>query len=576
MNAGKVKTFKHLGLHDTLYRNKTLGRKLLEKISNDWSALGTKTRSPYGNSFFGQSLFHIQLLKNAYGIKKRSFLKQLTFKSKDRRGVKSTNLLNLLENKLDYFLFNSGYVKTLTRAKELIETGNIKVNDELVRNSGYILNPTDKIALRSHNPSVSGETKYNVVAGFSMTTRWAFYKELFEDTMLLNSAKVLPKHAYSNNTFISEVEVMCSEKNSLKESLEQGLNVLALKDSLTIELTENLVSSKKKHFGVFLGNVSISKKYLNNTSFFLKKEKSVLENKNTRMQKYLAEIYIPGMNTESLERYITMSLVFNDLALLKPVWEDCIDQNTSDLATELVFANEVLSRDSLLESGEYSSQHFLNDSEDTTHADSEEPALEDGEFLIPQDEELDLTDELEEIRENADYYSQLEIDVVENRAPYMDSYVSTRNLYCQYIQAIFLPENSVKTENSNSICGECNCNMEDHVVAEGSISIDNDQSFSNLSSSELFLITDYYANLLFSENKSILEDTLLAADSMVQSVMLRDKKEGATFNLFPRSPEVTGENFYLDPELWELRSRSSEDFSESKTDSAEHVIKATR
>ena len=88
MNAGKVKTFKHLGLYDSLYRNKLPGRKFLEKISNDWANLGTKTRSPYGNSFFGQSLFHVQLLKNVYGIRKRSFLKQLTFKSKEKRGNK--------------------------------------------------------------------------------------------------------------------------------------------------------------------------------------------------------------------------------------------------------------------------------------------------------------------------------------------------------------------------------------------------------------------------------------------------------------------------------------------------------
>jgi hypothetical protein len=63
---------------------------------------------------------------------------------------------------------------------------------------------------------------------------------------------------------------------------------------------------------------------------------------------------------------------------------------------------------------------------------------------------------------------------------------------------------------------------------------------------------------------------------MAQSVVLRDKKEGARFNLVARSPEVTGESFYLDPELWELRSRISEEFSESKINSSEYVIKATR
>tara|TARA_B110001454_G_C12707632_1_gene429275 strand:- start:1775 stop:2119 length:345 start_codon:yes stop_codon:yes gene_type:complete len=111
---------------------------------------------------------------------------------------------------------------------------------------------------------------------------------------------------------------------------------------------------------------------------------------------------------------------------------------------------------------------------------------------------------------------------------------------------------------------------------EGSIETKNIRSDEPLTSLEIFSISEYYTNLLCLENIEILEDSLLSASSMSQSVILRDKKEGVQFSLISRSPEVSGEGFYLDPELWELRSRVLDEFSESKINSAEHVIKATR
>lgn len=582
MNAGKVKTFRHLGLHDTLYRNKALGRKFLEKVSNEWSTLGTKSRSPYGNSFFGQSLYHIQLLKNAYGIKKRSFLKQLIFKSKNRRGTKSRNLLNLLENKLDYFLFNSGYVKTLTRAKELLESGQIKVNGELVRTGGYILKSTDKIALRRDDPKLVGETKYNVVSGFSMTTQWSFYKELLEDTMLIDTTrrKFSSFSLEKNISGAAAPEYLNHSNCFLKNLVSRNLGTLGLTKTELFEFSKDLSVEKKQHVGIYIDGSRISKKYLNQTSSFLKSERGTLENKNTRMQKYLSENYLAAMSSEGMERYVTASLLFNDLSLLNPVWEDCVDQTTSDVATEIQVHSAPQGTALVDTEGLYTNPHFSNSVNSTEMLVTEEPeeSSSELEFTIPHDEELDLTEELEEIREGADYYSQLEIDVVESRAPYMESYNNVRNLYCQSIQSIFLDSRQVLEgdQNYNSICKNCSCDMENHVITDGSILTEETPEFGSLSASELATISEYYANLVFSENAELLENALLSLDSMAQSVVLRDKKEGARFNLVARSPEVTGESFYLDPELWELRSRISEEFSESKINSSEYVIKATR
>lgn len=548
MNAGKVKTFKHLGLYDSLYRNKLPGRKFLEKISNDWANLGTKTRSPYGNSFFGQSLFHVQLLKNVYGIRKRSFLKQLTFKSKEKRGNKSANLLNLLENKLDYFLFNSGYVKSLTRAKELIENGNVEVNKELVRNSGFILKPTDRVSLRGQNPLISGETMYNVVSGLSITTQWSLYQELIEDTILFNSVcgqQNLWRQPNKGN-LLELHNPKLFNKNTVEHDFSKSLSILTSTVD-TLRIKRNAVSNNRAYTTVSLENNLVSNKYLGKASNFLKSMRAVSENKDVQMKRYVASSCISSLTCGGLERYVTMGLLFNNLSTLKPIWEDCLDQVTADLSVDLNLALGILEQTDSNTASNYtlsfSENSLLLDTRDDTESDTSDET-----FTTPQLEEFELTGELENIREGADYYSQLEIDVVESRAPYMDAYSSISDIYRNHVEPVL----SKKQEGDL----EVEANLVEYP--------------------ETLLISDYYADLVFLENEDRFTDCLLSAEYMSLGVILRDKKEGPQFNLVSRSPEVTGEGFYLDPELWELRSRLGEEFSESKIDSAEHVIKTIR
>lgn len=548
MNAGKVKTFKHLGLYDSLYRNKLPGRKFLEKISNDWANLGTKTRSPYGNSFFGQSLFHVQLLKNVYGIRKRSFLKQLTFKSKEKRGNKSANLLNLLENKLDYFLFNSGYVKSLTRAKELIENGNVQVNRELVRNSGFILKPTDRVSLRGQNPLISGETMYNVVSGLSMTTQWSLYQELIEDTILFNSVRG-QQNLCKQSTRDDLLELhnpRLFNKNTVERDFSRSFSILTSTVD-TLRIKEKAVSSNRMYTTVSLENNLVSNKYLVKASNFLKSTRAVSENKDVQMKRYVASSCITSLTCGGLERYITMSLLFNNLSTLKPIWEDCLDQVTADLSVDLNLNLEILEQTDSNTTLDYTLSFSENSPSLGTH-DEAESNTSDENFTTPQLEEFELTSELENIREGADYYSQLEIDVVESRAPYMDAYSSVNDIYRNHIEPVLSKKQEEDLE------------VETNLVEYP----------------ETLLISDYYTDLVFLENEDRFTDCLLSAEYMSLGVILRDKKEGPQFNLVSRSPEVTGEGFYLDPELWELRSRLGEEFSESKIDSAEHVIKTIR
>lgn len=557
MKAGKVKTFKHLGLYDSLYRNKLPGRKFLEKISNEWSSFGTRNRSPYGNSFFGQSLFHVQLLKNVYGIRKRSFLKQLAFKSKEKRGDKSTNLLNLLENKLDYFLFNAGYVKSLVRAKELIETGNVEVNKDLVRNSTFILKPTDKVSLRGHNPLISGETRYNVASGLSMPTQWSLYLELLEDTLLFSSVHKLqnvPSRASLSET-TTEFSLSTVNTDNTSDFLA-GLATSVPNNNNVIKIKSKHVFEKKRHVFISLENNFSSKRYLSTISYLLKTRRDLFENQDVQMKKYIANSIITSLSCGGLERYVTMSLLFSDLSLLKPVWGDCLDQVTSDLATDLrlnldsSFVKTDFSEADQYVSGFYENNSFSEEGE-LPSATFDDDLQED--FSGPQSEEFELTEELEGIRENADYYSQLEIDVVEGRSPYMSSYLSVKNIHENYIQKVALEKESNPYAEKLGFPGE------------GLVEY-----------SETLLASDYYTDLIFLENEDSFVDCLLSSDYMSMAVILRDKKEGSQFNLLSRSPEVTGEGFYLDPELWELRSRLCEGFSESKIDSAEHVIKTTR
>lgn len=593
MNTKKVKQFKHFGLYDTLYRDKRLGRRLLEKALGDWSNLGTRTRSPYGSSFFGQSLFHTQLIKIAYGIKKRSFLTHLALISKNKRGTRSTNLLNSLENKLDYFLVSSGYAKTLQRAKELIETGNIKVNGELVKSSNVILNSKDRVTLVDTNPVASGETMCNVVSGFSLPTTWSLYLELLEDIMLLNSVtECYKKTPIFFSTFplntISSYNTDCTYSNSTTLSKKSVLSSVDLVLSADPTLQLNNPVGTKNHMSIWLDTTKPSLKYKDVLVDFQSATSMLLEDVSVGMRRFIAGSCLSTGSFTGLERTVLLSLLSSHLSSQRALWDDFADQVTSDLTVPVIISD--VSPTVLAEDQTYVTTEDLNALSLSTDASEKNMSAEElvdseesnaglaDEYTYPQEDELALGDELDDIKENADYYSQLEIDLVENRNPYVSSYKKTRSLYCNYVQAPLFSgvEEDSDKETPDLRCENCTCELEEFTKTLEIFSATKTSVDKSYSKEELICLGDYYAQLLNLEFSDVLLETFNNSICMSESTLLRDKKEGVQFSVFARSPELTGDNFYLDPELWELRSKEQGSFSESKTTAAEHVIKTLR
>lgn len=99
------------------------------------------------DSDYGLQLREKQKVKRTYGVLERQFRRYFA-EAERRRGNTGTNLLTLLESRLDNVVYRMGFGSTRAEARQLVSHIAITVNDQPVNIPSYMVKPGDVIAVR--------------------------------------------------------------------------------------------------------------------------------------------------------------------------------------------------------------------------------------------------------------------------------------------------------------------------------------------------------------------------------------------------------------------------------------------
>ncbi len=98
-------------------------------------------------SDYGLQLREKQKVKRMYGVLERQFRRYFA-EAERRKGNTGTNLLMLLESRLDNVVYRMGFGSTRAEARQLVSHKAITVNGEVVNIASYLVKPGDVVAVR--------------------------------------------------------------------------------------------------------------------------------------------------------------------------------------------------------------------------------------------------------------------------------------------------------------------------------------------------------------------------------------------------------------------------------------------
>ena len=98
-------------------------------------------------SNYGVQLQEKQKIKTMYGLLEKQFRNYFT-KAEKMSGETGTNLLQMLESRLDNIVYRVSFAPTRPAARQLVNHGHFLVNDKRVNIPSYILKSGDKIQVR--------------------------------------------------------------------------------------------------------------------------------------------------------------------------------------------------------------------------------------------------------------------------------------------------------------------------------------------------------------------------------------------------------------------------------------------
>jgi len=98
-------------------------------------------------SEYGKHLHEKQKAKYIYGVSEKQFRNYFRIASK-MKGLTGTNLLMLLERRLDNVVHKLGFASSKKFARQLIVHRHILVNNKLKKVPGYLVKPGDKISIK--------------------------------------------------------------------------------------------------------------------------------------------------------------------------------------------------------------------------------------------------------------------------------------------------------------------------------------------------------------------------------------------------------------------------------------------
>ena len=104
-------------------------------------------------SDYGIQLREKQKVKRIYGLSEKQF--RLFFKRADRqRGITGSNLLILLERRLDNVVYRLGFVNSRTQGRHFVKHNHFLVNGQKVNIPSYLIKESDVVELREKSHKV--------------------------------------------------------------------------------------------------------------------------------------------------------------------------------------------------------------------------------------------------------------------------------------------------------------------------------------------------------------------------------------------------------------------------------------
>ena len=133
------------------------GQKLFLKGSRCYSDKCSVTRRNYAPgqhgqkrtklSEYGNQLREKQKTRSFYGVGEKQFRKYFEM-AYAKKGITGTNLLQILESRLDNVVYRLGLGTSRPQARQIVTHGNIEVNGRKVDIASYLVKPGDVISIR--------------------------------------------------------------------------------------------------------------------------------------------------------------------------------------------------------------------------------------------------------------------------------------------------------------------------------------------------------------------------------------------------------------------------------------------
>ncbi len=98
-------------------------------------------------SDFGLQLREKQKARRIYGILERQFRRYFR-EAERRKGLTGTNLLQILESRLDNIVYRLGFASSRPQSRQLIRHGHFEVNGRKTNIPSFLVKPGDQIAVR--------------------------------------------------------------------------------------------------------------------------------------------------------------------------------------------------------------------------------------------------------------------------------------------------------------------------------------------------------------------------------------------------------------------------------------------
>ena len=104
-------------------------------------------------SDYGIQLREKQKVKRLYGLSEKQF-RMLFEKADSKKGITGTNLLVLLETRLDNVVYRLGFVNSRTQGRHFVRHGHFNVNGKRVDIPSFVVKPGDVIEVREKSKNV--------------------------------------------------------------------------------------------------------------------------------------------------------------------------------------------------------------------------------------------------------------------------------------------------------------------------------------------------------------------------------------------------------------------------------------